>query len=359
MTLRRKLVLRYAAIAAVCLLLVVGLAQHEFVTEPAERQALGIPELPETAWTEFAEVFLYAMIPVVLGVGWWLLRRTLNPLKELARGVERIHAGNLREPLPHSGTGDEVDRLTEVFNAMTARLDDSFQQIREFTLHASHELKTPLTVMRAELETRLRDAGALPPGQREWAQAQLDEVQRLARIVDSLTLLTKVDAGLITLERQPVLLADLVRECFEDAQILAEPHEVTVTLAACEPAELTGDRHRLRQLLLNLTDNAVKYNQAGGAVTLALRRIGGFTEITVANTGPGIPPELQARIFDRFVRGDGARRRAVEGCGLGLTICRWIVHGHGGTIEVSTDAAKLTTARVRFPLAADGVLEPR
>jgi signal transduction histidine kinase len=353
MTLRRKLALRYASIVGVCLLLVVGLAYHEFVTEPLERKALGIPELPEAEWGEFAEVFFYGMIPLVLGIGWWLMRRTLNPLKELARGVERIHAGNLREPLSHSGKGDEVDRLTEVFNAMTARLDQSFQQIREFTLHASHELKTPLTVMRAGLETHLRDAGALAPGQPEWAQAQLDEVQRLARIVDSLTLLTKADAGLITLERQPVPLADLMRECFEDAQILAEPHGVTVTLAACEPLEISGDRHRLRQLLLNLTDNAVKYNQAGGRVMLALRRADGLAEIEVANTGPGISPELQARVFERFVRGTEARNRAADGCGLGLAICQWIVQAHGGTIGISTDAARLTTVRVRLPLRTE------
>jgi signal transduction histidine kinase len=350
MTLRHKLALRYSAIMGVCLLLLGGLAYHEFVAEPAARKALGLPEPPELWWVEYAEVFFYGMIPLVLGVGWWVMRRTLAPIDTLASSVERIHAHNLHEPLPRTGSNDEVDRLTEVFNKMTARLGESFQQIREFTLHASHELKTPLTVMRAELDTLLRDEDKLAPAQREWARAQLDEVQRLAHIVDSLTLLTKADAGLVALERQPVPLPELVKECFEDAQILGEARKVTVKLDACEPVEVLGDRHRLRQLLLNLADNAVKYNQPEGSVTLSLRRAGDFAEISVANTGPGIPPELAGRVFERFVRGPEASSQAADGCGLGLTICQWIVQAHGGTIQIATDAARLTTALVRLPL---------
>ena len=131
----------------------------------------------------------------------------------------------MREPLPRTGNGDELDRLTEVFNAMTARLDDSFQRIREFTLHASHELKTPLTVLRGEMETALRDE-SLSAAERERAASQLDELRRLAQIVDGLTLLTKADAGQIALKLEPVRLDELVRDNFADAQILAEPHGI-------------------------------------------------------------------------------------------------------------------------------------
>ena len=352
MTLRRKLAVRYAAIVGVCLALLGGLIYHEFVNEPRMRQELGIPELPETFGSEVAEVFFYAMIPLVLGGGWWLMRKTLAPINELAQAVETKHADNLREPLPRTHSEDEVDRLTGVFNAMAARLDQSFQQIREFTLHASHELKTPLTVMRFQLDAALREAEALPPPQREWMQSQLDEVQRLAKIVDGLTLLCKADAGLVPLEKQPVPLHQLVRESFEDAGILAQPHDVQVTLAVCEEVLVPGDRHRLRQALLNLADNAVKYNRPGGTVTIALHRTGGFAELQVANTGAGIPPDLQAHVFDRFVRGDEARRQATEGCGLGLAITQWIVNAHGGTIQIATDTAKLTTATIRLPLTA-------
>lgn len=351
MTLRRKLAVRYAGIVGVCLLLLAGLAWHEFHDEPQMRKALGIPALPETAWGEYVEVFVYGMIPLVLGGGWWLMRKTLAPLGQLAQGVEQIHADNLHEPLPRTFNHDEVDRLTEVFNTTTSRLHESFQQIREFTLHASHELKTPLTVMRVQLETRLQDDQALSPADFEWMECELDEVLRLSKIVDSLTLLTKGEAGLVRLEHKPVRLDELVRESFDDAQILAEPHGVKVTLGECAAAEISGDRHRLRQLLLNLADNAVKYNHPGGAVAMALRCRNGAAEIEITNTGEGIPQELQARVFERFVRGDEARSRAIEGCGLGLTICRWIVQSHGGTIQLSSDAAKNTTALVSLPLA--------
>jgi signal transduction histidine kinase len=351
MTLGKRLALRYGAMFGICLLLLGGLVHHEFITEPRERQTPGAPELPETFWGEYAEVFFYGMLPVVIACGWWSVRRALAPLGMLTAGVERMHAGNLQEPLPRCHTGDEVDRLTEVFNSMAARLDQSFQQIRHFTLHASHELKTPLTIMRIQLETMLEEKSELSPKLIEWLECELDEVQRLTRIVESLNLLTKADAGLVKLERKPVALAELLRECFDDAQILAEPNEVRVTLEPCEEAVVLGERDRLRQLLLNLTDNAIKYNRPGGLVTIALRRREGLAELEITNTGEGIPATLQPRLFERFVRGDEARSRAIDGCGLGLAICRWIVQAHGGTILLSSTPGQPTAAVVRLPLA--------
>jgi signal transduction histidine kinase len=352
MTLLRKLTLRYAAIVGVCLLLLGGLARHEFIAEPAQRQAMGIPELPESWWGEYAEVFFYGMIPLVLGCGWWFLRKTLAPIDRLADSVERVHADNLHEPLPRSGTGDEVDRLTASFNDLTRRLDQAFRQIREFTLHASHELKTPLTVMRAELGAALRDAELQStPAQCEQLHSLLDEVQRLARMVDGLTLLTKADSGLVPLERQPVPLGQLVRECFDDAIILAAARNIRVTLDACEELTVLGDRDRLRQLFLNLTDNAVKYNHPAGSISMSLASQGDLAWFKITNTGAGIPPELLPRVFDRFVRGPGKRHQPVEGCGLGLTICRWIVQSHGGGIQAGSEADKTTTFTVRLPLA--------
>ena len=231
------------------------------------------------------------------------MRRALAPLEALTQAVERIHERNLHGRLPRTGNGDEVDRLTEVFNAMTARLDQSFERIREFTLHASHELKTPLTVMQGELETAWREE-TLDDAQRERLLSQLDEVQRLAKIVDGLSLLTKADAGQISLGLEPVRMLDIVREAVEDAQHLAQGQKVQVGLGASEDVIVRGDRHRLRQLLLNLTDNAIKYNRADGSVTVSLRRVGASAELVVANTGPGIPRELQSRVFDRFFRAD-------------------------------------------------------
>ena len=350
MSLKQRLAKRYAAIVVVCLLLLGGLAYHEFITESAMRQRLGIPELPEDEWAEFAEVFFYGMIPVVLGFGWWLMRKSLAPIDALAQGVERFHAQNLNERLPRSFRDDEVDRLATAFNSMAARLEQSFSQIREFTLHASHELKTPLTIMRAQLGTLLANPAALSAADREVLHGLLDEVQRLGKIVDSLTLLTKADSGLLPLERQPVPLDQLVREGLEDAEVLAQPQGIKVISGEIAAVLILGDRHRLRQLLLNLTDNAVKYNRPGGSITLALRQRENFAELEITNTGAGIPAELQPRIFERFVRGAEARTKAIEGCGLGLTIVQWIVQAHGGTIQIASTPGGYTTVTVRLPL---------
>lgn len=347
MTLHKRLAWGYGAIVIVCLVLLGVLAHHEFWTEAEMHRLVG--QLPGDTWSGLIAGSVYALIPVVLLVGWWLMRRTLAPIHRLTEAVEQMHAHNLRESLPLAGHQDEADRLSKAFNAVTARLDKAFQQIREFTLHASHELKTPLTVMRAELETALRDGQSLLPAQREWMQNQLDEIQRLAKIVDGLTLLTKADAGQISLDWEPIWLQDLMRECFEDAQILAEPQGVTVTLGQCDDVVTLGDRHRLRQVLLNLVDNAIKYNRPGGTVAMALRNAGVDLEIEIINTGAGIPVELQARIFDRFVRGDEARDKAIDGCGLGLAIVRWIVQAHCGTIWITSDPGKTTRVLVRMP----------
>lgn len=351
MTLRRRLGLQYAVVVAVSLLLLAGLAHHEFIVEPRMRQRAGLAESSGSHWREYAELVFHALIPAVLGSGWWLMGRTVAPITTLARQFEGVHLGNLRTPLPRTAQTDEVDRLTDAFNGLTARLDASFQQIREFLLQASHELKTPLTVMRAQLETALRDAPGTATDPCGWMRGQLDELERLARIVDTLTLLSKADAGLVKLEQRLVPFDVLVRESSEEAALLAEPSGVQVDLAACARLTVRGDRDRLRQLLLNLVDNAAKYNLPGGHITLALRPVSGMAELSIANTGPGISPEVLPRVMDRFVRGVDGQNRGIEGAGLGLAICRWIVQAHGGTIRVTSEPGVSTTVTVRLPLA--------
>ncbi len=351
MTITKRLGIGYAVMASVCILLLVWLWHHEFVEEAEAFAARGVSDIHKDTAAEFSTVCFLGFIPVLLGFGWWWTRRALAPLRALTHAAEQIESNNLRLPLPRSMNDDEVDTLAGVFDSMTARLDASFQQIREFTLHASHELKTPLTVMRAQLETVLHENGSLPAGQAEWIASLLDEVQRLAKIVDSLTLLTKADAGIVKLERQPVSFGELVQEAFEDALILAQPQQVRVTLDGCAAAPLTGDRHRLRQLLLILADNAVKYNRPGGEIHLSLREHDGAAELRITNDGGGISPETQRRLFGRFVRGENAMGK-VEGCGLGLTIAQWIVQAHGGSIALQSEGRDKTIAIVRIPLAA-------
>ena len=365
MRIRTRLTLWYAAVMFASLALMGVVSQHEFVREfdlyRAQDRDHGAGRDGEHRdgaergrgghYAQMARIILWGGVPaalLALAGGWCLTRRALAPLEVLASAVERTHERNLRQQLPRAGNGDEVDRLTEVFNGMTARLDQSFQRIREFTLHASHELKTPLTVMQGELETACREE-ALTNAQRERLLSQLDEVQRLGKIVDGLSLLTKADAGQVQLADEPVAMDALVREAVEDAQHLAHGRNLEISLIACDVVCVQGDRHRLRQVLLNLTDNAVKYNEPGGSLTVALRAVEGFAEIVVSNTGLGVPKALEARLFDRFFRGEASHGTAVEGCGLGLSIAQWIVHAHGGTIRIESTERGLTVVTVLLP----------
>jgi signal transduction histidine kinase len=349
MTLRARLNLWYAGVLSISLLLIGAGAYREL----AERFRRGEPNTEQRyALEEAGEIVAQEGIPaLLLGLvgGWWLTRRALNPLTALTRAAEKVNERNLGEQLPRTRNGDELDRLTEVFNAMTARLNDSFIRVRDFTLHASHELKTPLTVMHGEAEVSAQDQALSAPERERWA-ALLDELRRLSRIVDALTLLAKADAGQLTLAQEPVRLDELVKDNFEDAQILAEPHNIEVELPECEEVTVRGDRHRLRQLLLNLVDNAVKYNQPSGWISMSLQKNADRAELIISNTGRGIPPESLPRVFDRFYRCDPSHSQDIEGCGLGLSIAQWIVSVHKGEIRIDSVPSKLTTVTVRLPL---------
>ncbi|HVN64582.1 MAG TPA: ATP-binding protein [Candidatus Binataceae bacterium] len=350
MTIRTRMTFWYAGILMLSILLITILSLNEFHEHHRT-------PISERGMREILEIFLSIAIPAaVLSVagGWWLMRKSFSPLAELTRAAESITDRNLGGKLPRSGNGDELDRLAEVLNRMTARLNDSFQYIRGFTLHASHELKTPLTVMHGELETALREDGTLTPAQRDRLLSQLDEVQRLSKIVDGLTLLTKADAGQVKLAREPLRLDELVRDAHADTLILGEPRGVKVELAACEELTVLGDRHRLRQLLLNLADNAVKYNQSGGSISMSLSRENGSAKFAMANTGPGIRAEDLPRVFDRFFRGDPAHSNATEGCGLGLSVAQWIASAHHGSIDINSEPARQTVVTVRLPLRPQG-----
>ncbi|MDB6058764.1 MAG: Integral rane sensor signal transduction histidine kinase [Verrucomicrobiales bacterium] len=335
------------------MLLIGGLSYHELVYEKHRSQVSSDGDDDAEGWADVVQIIGWCGVPAALvgiGGGWFMMKKSLEPVSKIATAAAKIDERNLHSRLARTGNGDELDRLTEVFNSMIARLENSFQQIREFTLHASHELKTPLTVMRGELETTLVETQSSDP-QRERLLSELDEVLRLTKIVDGLTLLTKADAGQVTLELESVRLDELVRDCFEDAKILAQARDVQVCLGTVEQVSLMGDRHRLRQLLLNLSDNAAKYNVPNGVINLQLRNVDGAAEFCIANSGPGIAPELQQRVFDRFFRGDASHNSSVDGCGLGLSIAQWIVHAHGGTIAVRSVPEPMTTFTVRLPLS--------
>lgn len=350
MTIKTRLTLWYGVLSLISLGVLCYALYFELVLEPRALAARGEPV--DSAQQAIGEILLWYTLPtaVLTVVGaWWLTRKLLAPIARLAEAAEKITLDNLNERLPEGHKNDEFARLAEVFNNMLARLEASVAQIRDFTIHASHELKTPLTIMRGEMETALQDSST-SAAQRELFASQLDEIQRLTKIVEGLTLLAKADAGQVVLGEESLPFHELVRDSFADAQILAQARNIQVDLGACDDVFLKGDRHRLRQLLLNLTDNAIKYNEPGGQVEIVLRRGHAAADLTVSNTGPGIAPEFLPRVFERFFRGDPSQTANVEGCGLGLAIAEWIVHSHGGTIDIHSQPGSVTTVHVTFPL---------
>lgn len=357
MSIRNRLTLWFAAILFLSLA-VMAFVFHYELAEDRLRLITGQPL--DSSWEETGEFLLFYGLPaaaLLLVGGSWLLRRSLRPISRLTVAAENMQLHRLHNRLPPVGTGDELDRLTGVFNAMTARLENSFAHVREFTLHASHELKTPLTVMQGELEAALSDE-TLSSSHRELISGHLDEVQRLARIVDSLALLAKADAGMVAMKMEPVNLSELVRDSFEDAQVLARARNIRVVLGKCDEISVKGDRHRLRQLLLNLMDNAVKHNRDGGIIEMQCMHNGDWAELRISNSGPGLSAEQLSHVFERFFRGDPARGSSKEGCGLGLAISKWIVEAHGGSISLKSTPPGPTAVEVRLPQAPHAAIAP-
>lgn len=356
MTIRRRLALWYTGVLLSCLAPGLGWAYYELFYEHHDPSVKRAPFPSRDAVSEIGEGLLIAGVPALLfGIvgGRLLLRRTLDPIASLSRAAARIHGGNLRERLPTTENRDEIDQLTQTFNAMMDRLEGSFGRIREFTLHASHELKTPLTVIRGELETALRkakDGGE----QGDWMLSLLDEVGRLTQIVDGLTFLSKADSGLIALEREAVRLHDVVREASLHAEVLGEADGISAHLSRCDEISVAGDRRRLRQLLLLLVDNATKYNQPGGSVRISLEDLGDRSRIVLRNTGPGIAQAAIGRVFDRFYRARSSHSKEVDGCGLGLSLAQSIVRGHKGEIFIDSVPDE-TTVTVLLPVERSGL----
>jgi heavy metal sensor kinase len=295
---------------------------------------------------------LAAVLPIALllagGGGWMLARRALRPVDRMTETARRISAEHLTGRVVETGAGDELDRLGQTLNAMLGRLDAAFQEMRQFTADASHELQTPLTILKGEMEVALRSPRS-PEEYQRILKSALEEIDRIARLVDGLLLLARADAGVLRMDRRPADLAQLVEEVYGQTRILAEARSVNLRLGPVEPISVQGDYAHLRRLLLNLVDNAVKYTLPGGHVTISLQPSGGWASIRVGDTGMGIPPEDQARIFQRFYRSAEARSRGEGGAGLGLCIARSIAEAHGGRIEVESATGRGSTFTVLLP----------
>jgi two-component system OmpR family sensor kinase len=265
----------------------------------------------------------------------------------MTQAATRIRAEHLGERLRESGIGDELDRLAKTLNGMLERLDDAFRQIRQFSADASHELQTPLTILKGELEVALR----APRGVHDYQvhlQSALEEVDRIADLVDGLLLLSRADAGVLRMDQKPVDLAQVALEVFEQTQILAAAQKVRLEIGKMEPCVIAGDRDRLQRLLLNLVDNAIKYTPNGGSVEISLSNDRQAC-LKVSDSGIGIPQEEQEQIFNRFHRSAEARAMGKGGSGLGLCIARSIAQAHGGHIEVASAPGQGSAFTVCLP----------
>jgi signal transduction histidine kinase len=294
-----------------------------------------------------------AVLLVVAGGSWWLARRALRPITRITQAAASITADRLGERLPAPETEDEIGRHIRVLNGMFDRLQRSFEQATRFTADASHELRTPLTIMRGQLEDALR-SGANTAEQERLLVDLLEETSGLQKTAENLLLLTRFDAGKNPLQREPLDWSALVAEAGEDAELLAAPRHLRIEAEIASGIRVLGDATMLRRVLLNLIDNAVKYNRVDGWMRLTLSMANGFATVTVANTGAGIPPERRPALFERFYRLDSDRNRDTGGSGLGLSLCREIVTAHEGTIALGETAADWTEFVVRIPVLAGG-----
>ena len=296
------------------------------------------------------------LVAAALG-GLILVRNSLRPLQAITEQAERISSANLSERLPVARTGDEVERLALSLNRMIERLEESIQHISRFSADVSHELRTPLTILRGELEMmaqhRSRDAESL-----EMIGNSLEEIDRLTRIVDQLLIISRLDAGQAGMEREQVNLAELATSTAEQMRLLADEKRIAIHFSMEPEVNVIGDRIRLKQVLVNLLDNAIKYTPEMGAIDLTVRAESARALLGVSDNGIGIASRELPHVFERFYRTDKARRRATGGAGLGLSIVKAIVAAHDGRVWITSIEGKGTTLWAEFPMSANSA-QPR
>lgn len=316
-----------------------------FVAYPME-------DLNQVLGNLFSTFLILAPLALVLSIvgGWFLAHQSLKPVDTLTKAARKITAHNINERLPAYEVDDEIGRLTATFNDMIGRLHTFIEQLRQFSADASHELRTPLTIIRGEIEVALRRKQLSRPV-RNLLMSIRDEVIRLSSIVEGLMSLVRSEEGRLAFRFESLSLAEVVRDVVEDARVLGAAKGITVEPhLLADPVLLEGDRNRLRQLFLNILDNAVKYTPANGRVEIWLEQTNGRAVVRVRDTGVGIRRSDLPKIFDRFYRSP-KHIRNTDGSGLGLSIAKWIVEAHHGTIAVESKPNRGSTFTVTLPLS--------
>lgn len=292
-------------------------------------------------------------LPTLVGVsllgGNLFMKQALRPLEDIERYAERISSTTQSEPIPILKTGDEVERLAGSLNRMIARLDETFQRSNRFSADVSHELRTPLTILRGELEEAVRQRGV--PELLDSVTSALEETDRLQMIVDHLLEISRLDERKGLRERVRLDLGDMARATTEQMRLLAEVKSVEVRYVVSEGVEVEGDPLYLKQAIVNLFDNAIKYAPMGGWVEVRVASAGHIGILEISDNGPGIPSEALPFLFDRFYRADKARSRDTGGVGLGLAIVKAICSAHAAEIKVFSQEPHGSRFRTEFPLA--------
>ena len=298
---------------------------------------------------------LYFATPIVLLVagfgGWFLARQGLAPVTAMARTARQISAGSPDQHLPVVNPRDELGQLATTFNDLLARLNAAFEEQRRFMADASHELRNPLSVINTATGVTLKKEHRAEEEYREALQMVAEQTRRLSRIVNDMFMLARADAGQYPLRKQTLYLNDLLEEAARAGAVLAADRRASVQVTNLPEAIFHGDEDLLRQMLLNLVDNAVKFTPSDGAVTLSLERRKDEYLLSVTDTGPGVSAEARRHIFERFYRAEKGRTRADDGAGLGLSIARWIARAHNGDIELDDSETSRTKFIIRLPFA--------
>jgi signal transduction histidine kinase len=270
----------------------------------------------------------------------------------MASQARNMGAARLRERLAVANQRDELGQLALSFNQLLERIEASFEQQRRFVADASHELRTPVAILRGETEVTLSQPNRSPEEYRETLAILRDESQRLAHIIEDLFTLTRADAGQYPLTLREVYLDELAAEALVRARSLALARNITLQSSIEPDLAIQADEALLGRMLLNLLDNAIKYSPAGSTVELLCKRCGENCVVSITDNGPGIPSDLQPRLFERFFRADKARSRAegdTGGAGLGLAISRWIAEAHHGRVELTRSDSTGSTFSVILP----------
>ena len=299
------------------------------------------------------------IVALAIGGGYLLMRGALRPVDQIRQRAARITSRNLSERLPVVHTGDELERLAIDLNRMIERLEESFHQINRFSADASHELRTPLTVLQGELEAIAQKGQGLPADVRDTIGSALEETHRLAKIVESLLAISRLEAGEALVQPVRLDFAELARTTADQMKLLAEEKRISLTSDGSEPVEVEADPSRLKQVVVNLLDNAIKYTPEGGSVSISVTRRDDHAILEVADSGLGISADDLPHVFERFYRADKARSRQMGGTGLGLSIVRSICQAHGGRVTVNSAEGRGSLFRVQLPASTNNRSQSR